>query len=111
MADQKERPNGLVVADDGGNYYYLRPEILAQAKMPEAEVLRMKAGLAEGKKGQDRELSVDDLQGVAGGASPQLGHLPGVHSIGNISSLKMPTGPDLRGADMRGMTSTIMCPW
>lgn len=108
MADQKERPNGLVVTDDGGNYYYLRPEVLAQAKMPEEDVLKLKAGLAQSTKGQDRELSVDDLHGVAGGMSVKSTHLPGISNIGNVSSLKMPEG-SLIGS--RTMTSTIMCPW
>jgi len=98
MADQK--PDGLVITDDAGNYYYLRPEILAQAKMPDTEVKRMKEGLAS-KGGKDRELSVDDLQAVAGGLNVPTAHISQVAAVSNVSL--RPGGPL--------MTSTIMCPW
>ena len=107
MTDQKERPNGLVVTDDGGNYYYLRPETLAQAKMPPEDVAKLKAGL-QGGKGQDRELSVDDLHAVAGGMNVQAVKLPGITSIGSTASMRMPIGAP--GGD-RTVQSTIMCPW
>ena len=96
MADQK--PDGLVITDDAGNYYYLRPEILAQAKMPDTEVKRMQEGLAA-RTGKGGELSVDDLQAVAGGLNVSTAH------VGQISSslAARPGGPV--------MTSTIMCPW
>jgi hypothetical protein len=102
MADQ--RPNGLVITDDAGNYYYLRPEILAQAKMPDAEVKRMKEGLIAASKGKDHELSVEDLGAVAGGANVPLAHLPSAFNIPTLSH----TGLGKGGPTMEG---TIMCPW
>ena len=51
MADQK--PNGLFITDDAGNVYYLRPEILAQAKMPDEDVKRLKDELAASGKGKE----------------------------------------------------------
>ena len=91
MADQ--RPSGLVITDDSGNYYYLRPEILAQAKMPDSEVKRMKEGLSK-----DRELSADDLQAVAGGLNMPMAHM---------GTFKLPQAVS-GGAHM---SSTVMCPW
>jgi hypothetical protein len=94
---EKDRPRGLVVTDDIGNYYYLRPEVLAQAQLPEDEVKKLKSGLASasGKEGvrvtsikelpqilSNRELSPDEMKSVTGGV-----------------------------AASRTMTSTIMCPW
>ena len=96
MAVEQERPDGLVVTDNSGNYYFLRPEILAQAKMPEEDVSRFKAFSA---KMEDRELSADDLKGVSGGTSTQL---PGILNIGSVPTVKS-TGPS--------SYSTVMCPW
>jgi|SRR6516165_4683114 hypothetical protein len=98
MADQK--PDGLVITDDAGNFYYLRPEILAQAKMPDTEVKRMKEGLAASSKGKDRELSVEDLHAVAGGLNVPSAHL-GTFKVPSVIS--RPGGPTMEG--------TIMCPW
>jgi len=95
VAVQQERPDGLVVTDNSGNYYYLRPEILAQAKMPEEDVLRFKAFST---KGADRELSADDLKAVSGGTSASL---PGILNIGHVPSVKSDEVP----------LSTVMCPW
>jgi hypothetical protein len=93
---EQERPDGLVVTDNSGNYYFLRPEILAQAKMPEEDVSRFKAYSA---KKEDRELSGDDLKAVSGGTSTQL---PGILNIGSVPALKSPSPTTY---------STVMCPW
>jgi hypothetical protein len=101
MAEQ-DRPSGLVITDDRGNYYYLRAEILAEAKMPEEDVKKLTSGLAGGTgkgsvsvtsikdlpqivgtRSSDRELSLDEMKGVTGGLAARGG----------------------------AMTSTIMCPW
>jgi hypothetical protein len=95
VAVQQERPNGLVVTDNSGNYYYLRPEILAQAKMPDEDVSRFKAMSATG---EDRELSADDLKTVSGGTSAGA---PGILNIGHVPSVKSDEIP----------LSTVMCPW
>ena len=99
MADQ--RPDGLVITDDAGNYFYLRPEILAQAKMPDAEVKRMKEGLAASSKGKDRELSVEDLHSVAGGLNVPTAHLGTTFNVPNLGAHS--------GSPV--MSSTVMCPW
>jgi hypothetical protein len=96
MADQ--RPNGLFITDDAGNVYYLRPEILAQAKMPAEDVQKLKDELAAGSKGKDRELSVEDLHTVAGGVSVPMTHLANIPTISH-------------GGTSPVMSSTIMCPW
>lgn len=101
MAEQA-RPSGLIVTDDSGNYYYLRPETLAQAKMPEEDVKKLKSGLAKAS-GKDRELSIDEMQSVAGGAISAGGlNVPKIQSVG---ALRLPGG----GAG--AAASTIMCPW
>ncbi len=103
MAEQQEfairlsstdNGEGLLLTDSGGNYYYIRPDILAQTKMTDEEILRVKA---QGPKGQDRELSADELQAVAGGTSQP----PGIINIGHVPTLSS-------GVKMEG---TIMCPW
>lgn len=99
MADQK--PDGLFITDDAGNVYYLRPEILAQAKMPDEDVKRLKDELAASSKGKQGELSIEDLQTVAGGANVPMTH---VGKVSISSDLSRPGG-------IGGMTSTIMCPW
>lgn len=103
MADEK--PEGLFITDAAGNVYYLRPEILAQAKMPDEDVKRLKAEVAAtGKK--DGELSVEDLNAVAGGMGVQMTHSPFI-SVSNLHVKSLP------GMDKIGpiATSTVMCPW
>jgi hypothetical protein len=92
-----DKGDGLFITDNGGNYYYLRPEILAHAKMTDEEIAGMKARSA---KGQGRELNADDLQAVVGGSNVAL---PGVLHIGNVPSFKLPSGATMEG--------TVMCPW
>jgi hypothetical protein len=94
VAQQQDNGEGLFITDNSGNYYYFRPETLAQAKMTDADILRVKA---ESAKLQNRELSADDLQAVAGGMSS----VPGILNAGNI--------PAVRGSPV--MSSTVMCPW
>jgi hypothetical protein len=89
---------GLFLSDNSGNYYYIRPEILAQTKMSKEDVARVKA---QKPKAGDRELSADDLQAVVGGSG--MPSLPGVLQIGHVPSLSVP-----KGASMEG---TVMCPW
>lgn len=101
MADQK--PNGLFITDDAGNVYYLRPEILAQAKMPDEDVKRLKDELAASSKGKQGELSIEDLHTVAGGANVPLTHV-GTVSVASLASSNLHLGGSV-------MTSTIMCPW
>ncbi|ACA14684.1 hypothetical protein M446_0099 [Methylobacterium sp. 4-46] len=116
MSEQNQQPNGLVITDGGGNYYYLRPEILAQTKMPDEDVQKLKSGLAASSAGKDEELSGAALEAVAGGAGIGGGiQLPGVVQIPsfNIGSLtaslthSKPGLPDLG----KVMSSTVMCPW
>jgi hypothetical protein len=94
VAQQQDNGEGLFITDNSGNYYYFRPETLAQAKMTDEDIVRAKA---ESAKQQNRELSADDLQAVAGGMSS----LPGILNVGNI--------PSVKGSPV--MTSTVMCPW
>jgi hypothetical protein len=102
MADQK--PNGLFITDDAGNVYYLRPEILAQAKMPDEDVKRLKDELAASGKGKDRELSIEDLHTVAGGANVPMIAVSNLASHANLVSHPGGIGGPV-------MTSTVMCPW
>jgi len=106
MADEK--PNGLFITDDAGNVYYLRPEILAQAKMPEEDVQKLRQEVAANSKGQakDAELSIDDLNAVAGGVRfPTASH---VHLSTNISAAAIASPKFDLG---KFATSTVMCPW
>jgi hypothetical protein len=102
----QSRPSGLLVTDDSGNYYYLRPEILAQAKMPEEDVKKLKSGLASAT-GKDRELSLDELQSAAGGvvSTAQIGNMPQIQSVGALRV------GSVGGLDAAAVKSTIMCPW
>jgi hypothetical protein len=95
VAQQHDNGEGLFITDNSGNYYYFRPETLAQAKMTDEDIARVKQ---EAAKRQSSELSADDLKAVAGGMSAQI---PGILNVGTIPSVK--GGPV--------MTSTIMCPW
>ena len=107
MADQK--PNGLFITDDAGNVYYLRPEILAQAKMPDEDVKRLKDELAASSKGKKGELSIEDLHTVAGGANVPMTHI-GTVAVSNLAShASLVSHPGGIGGPV--MTSTIMCPW
>lgn len=101
MADQK--PNGLFITDDAGNVYYLRPEILAMAKMPAEDVQKLKDEQAAVSKGKGGELSLEALNTVAGGASGPITHLATI----NVPNLSVHGG--LGGPAT--MTSTVMCPW
>ena len=103
----QSRPSGLLVTDDSGNYYYLRPEILAQAKMPEEDVKKLKSGIASAT-GKDRELSLDELKSAAGGviSTASISGLPNIQSVGALRVGGIGGGPDF-GA----VKSTIMCPW
>src|SRR5712671_5636129 len=108
MADQK--PNGLFITDDAGNVYYLRPEILAQAKMPEEDVKKLREEIAASSEGQakDQELSIDDLNTVAGGVSfPAATH---VH-IGSAISASALSAVSPKVDFSKVQTSTVMCPW
>jgi|SRR6187551_21584 hypothetical protein len=108
MADQK--PSGLFITDDAGSVYYLRPEILAQAKMPDEDVKKLKDELAAMSKGKikEGELSVEDLNAVAGGANVAMHHVAGISShVASVSALSRSHGPDIGPV----MTSTVMCPW
>lgn len=110
---QKDKPDGLVVTDDNGNYYYLRPEILAQAKMPEEDLAKFKAGLAEASQGEDRELSTEEMEGVAGGMGGMPGNIsiPGIPKMPELGSLKINTGSNFRLPGGASSMSTVMCPW
>jgi hypothetical protein len=105
MADEK--PNGLFVTDDAGNDYYLRPEILAQARMPEEDLKKLRAEMAAGGgKGKDGELSVEELHTVAGGMNLSHTHLAFNLPQISVAALHSPT------VDFgKVMTSTVMCPW
>src|SRR5207245_256101 len=108
MADQK--PNGLFITDDAGNVYYLRPEILAQAKMPDEDVKKLKDELAANSKGQDQELSLEDLNTVAGGVNfPAATHVHVGASFSALNHLATHSSgiPNIGNV----MTSTVMCPW
>jgi hypothetical protein len=107
---EQSKPGGLVITDDGGNYYYLRPEVLAQAKMPDEDVKKLKSGIstATGKSG---ELSMDDMQAVAGGAGLTATQLA-VPNLQHVSSLNFAAVSRTHGPDLsKVMTSTVMCPW
>jgi hypothetical protein len=109
---EKDRPSGLILTDEGGNYYYLRPEVLAQARMPEEEVEKLKAGLAAATS-KDRELSLDEMQTVAGGimnttTTSSLRTLPSIQSLGAI---KVGGGGSTGIGNLNLVTSTVMCPW
>lgn len=110
MADQK--PNGLFITDDAGNVYYLRPEILAQAKMPDEDVKKLKDELAATTShGKDQELSLEDLNTVAGGVNfPAAAH---VHLGSTFSASSVLSSSHSSGIPNIGnvMTSTVMCPW
>jgi hypothetical protein len=94
VASQADRPTGLIVSDDSGNFYYLRPELLADAKMPEEDVKKLKAGLEQASKtSQDPEINIVELDTVTGGLN-----LTGVRESKNVE-------------DRRAVRSTIMCPW
>jgi hypothetical protein len=99
----------LLVTDDSGNYYYLRPEILAQAKMPEEDVKKLKSGLASAT-GKDRELSLDELQSAAGGvvSTASIGSMPRIQSVGALRVGGVGGGAFDPSAAVK---STIMCPW
>jgi hypothetical protein len=107
---EQSKPGGLVITDDGGNYYFLRPEVLAQAKMPDEDVKKLKSGISKAA-GKSGELSMDDMQAVAGGAgmgaahfaAPNLQHVPRI----NLTAVARTPGPDFS----KVMTSTVMCPW
>src|SRR5260370_13569923 len=101
MADQK--PNGLFITDDAGNVYYLRPEILAQAKMPDEDVKRLKDELAASSKGKQGELSIEDLHTVAGGANVPMTH------VGTISVSSLVSHPG--GIGGPGMPSPTLGAW
>jgi hypothetical protein len=103
-----EKPSGLLVTDDSGNYYYLRPEILAQAKMPEEDVKKLKSGIASAS-GKDRELSLDELQSAAGGVvnTASIGSVPRIQSVGALRV----SGPGGAFDPSAAVKSTIMCPW
>lgn len=104
MAEQA-RPSGLIVTDDSGNYYYLRPETLAQAKMPDEDVQKLKSGIAAAA-GKTGELSMEDMQSVAGGAVA----MAQLHNIPQIQKVAMqPLKSGFPGAG--AVASTIMCPW
>jgi hypothetical protein len=105
MADPK--PNGLFITDDAGNVYYLRPEILAQAKMPDEDVKRLKDELGASSKGKQGELSAEDLNAVAGGANVAMTHITAL-STSNIAAASLVSHPSIGGPVM---TSTVMCPW
>jgi hypothetical protein len=104
-----EKPSGLLVTDDSGNYYYLRPEILAQAKMPEEDVKKLKSGIASAT-GKDRELSLDELQSAAGGmvSTASIGSMPRIQSVGALRVGGVGGGAFDPSAAVK---STIMCPW
>jgi len=104
----ESRPSGLLVTDDSGNYYYLRPEILAQAKMPEEDVKKLKSGIASAS-GKDRELSLDELQSAAGGVI-STASISGIPSIQSVGALRV-SGPGGAFDPSAAVKSTIMCPW
>jgi len=103
MADAK--PNGLFVTDDAGNVYYLRPEILLQAKMPEEDLKKLKAEMAAGG-GKGGELNVEELHNVAGGMSLSHAHL--AFNVPQLSATAIHS-PQVDFGKV--MTSTVMCPW
>jgi hypothetical protein len=108
MADQK--PDGLFITDDAGNVYYLRPEILAQAKMPDEDVKKLRAEIAASGKGdaKDQELSVDDLSTIAGGVNyPAATH---VH-VANVAATSVVSRASPSFDFSKVATSTVMCPW
>jgi hypothetical protein len=105
MADEK--PNGLFVTDNAGNVYYLRPEILAQAKMPPEDLEKLKAEMAASGKGTEGgELSVQDLETVAGGMNVSFSRMS--FNLPHMNVLLHQT-PKLDLGKV--MTSTVMCPW
>ena len=74
---------GLIVSDDAGNYYYLRPEVLDKTRMPKEDVERFKHGLSE----------------VSKGAFPPV-----------TGSLRIPSSSKLK--DPQDLAAgTVMCPW
>ena len=71
------------------------------------DVKKLKSGIASAS-GKDRELSLDEMQSVAGGAfaSASIGKLP---SIQNVGALRIGGAGGVGGAG--AVQSTIMCPW
>jgi X-X-X-Leu-X-X-Gly heptad repeat protein len=104
---EQARPTGLVITDDNGNYYYLRPEILAQAKMPEEDVKKLKSGAATAS-GKTGELSDDALAHVAGGVV----NMSAIKiSAPQVQTMDAARAPSIGGRVGGTMMSTIMCPW
>ncbi|MBY0296371.1 MAG: hypothetical protein K2X71_10075 [Methylobacterium sp.] len=115
MADQQESPSGLVITDDAGNYYYLRSEILEQARMPDEDVQKLKSGMAAASPGSNDELSSEALDAVAGGGMMGgIGGLPGIANIPQLNPNALKTAASLKGGkfDLSKVSySTVMCPW
>ena len=107
----EEKPNGLFITDDEGNVYYLRPEILAQAKMPEADLKALKEEAAASGKSSAKagELNIEDLQTVAGGFGIPMLHIGSSFKIPSFGHTALHHTPNLK-LDL-GAMSTVMCPW
>ncbi len=106
-----EKPNGLFITDDEGNVYYLRPEVLAQSKMPEEDLKLLRQEMAASGKNSAKsgELNIEDLHSVAGGVSIPMLHLGSSFKVPNFSHTSLMHQPNFK-IDL-GAMSTVMCPW
>lgn len=99
--------NGVMMQDENGNLYFLRPEILAAAKLPKA-------------LHKDAQVALKVAKGTAGPKLKVVGALSLVSvdidekqspTVPGALSKKAAVGKAVRGRIKTPRTSTIMCPW
>lgn len=89
---------GLLIKDADGNLYFLRPEILEAAKVPQGEI---KAAPAEVSKHVEALRGKADVAGYAAQADLQ-----------SVAGLKVRVvKPNVAKLDLSKVASTVMCPW
>ncbi len=86
--------HALVVSDEKGNYYYLRPEILRACKMDEAQIEAIKETAAPG----------------AGPRSTKASRAEVVGSL-RVQNPLAEVNPELAAGLGNSAGTSIMCPW
>ena len=112
--------SGLMVSDDKGNLYFLRPEILDAAKLPKALHKDAKVALKAAKKNSGApkikvvgalSLVGVDIPAGRSTASPELSAKATKGAAVQARSVPA-VALALRGRRIKTpQTSTIMCPW
>jgi hypothetical protein len=101
----------LMVQDDKGNLYFLRPEILAAAKLPRALHKDARVALKAAKRTLAPKLKVVGALGLVRTSVPRNQDPARPGALSARAARGVAVAAPAGGSTKTPTTSTIMCPW